>query len=242
MSDFKIGKVYDGAKKLRPLWLRCLVYVMGMLILAIGISLTTKLNLGVSPIISIAFATSEIFTINFATMAFVLYATFVLIQVVIHLVLKKYRLVVFDLSQMIINFIMTIFLAATGTLVGDLAQGALNGLFTNIFGRYLILFVSIILTGVGAAMSLNMRIVPNPGDGIVQILSDVSGKPLGLVKNIFDISCVIITVIGSWILVGDFIGLGPGTLFAMIGVGRVISIYQKLTENSWLLKAEVKPS
>ena len=29
---------------------------------------------------------------------------------------------------------------------------------------------SIILTGVGAAMSLNMRIIPNPGDGIVQAI------------------------------------------------------------------------
>lgn len=35
-------------------------YILGMLVLALGLTLNTKAGLGVSPIISIAFAVSEI--------------------------------------------------------------------------------------------------------------------------------------------------------------------------------------
>ena len=49
-----------------------------------------------------------------------------------------------------------------------------------------ILLVAVLFTGVGAAMSIDMRLVPNPGDGIVKALSDASGKETGVVKNCFD--------------------------------------------------------
>ncbi len=40
--------------------MRGLIYLMGMVILAFGITLNTKTGLGVSPIISIAYCVSEI--------------------------------------------------------------------------------------------------------------------------------------------------------------------------------------
>ena len=39
---------------------RWVLYLLGMLVLALGLTLNTKAGLGVSPIISIAFAVSEI--------------------------------------------------------------------------------------------------------------------------------------------------------------------------------------
>ena len=45
-------------------------------------------------------------------------------------------------------------------------------------------------------MTLDMRLIANPADGIVQVISDVSGLKLGLTKNIVDISCVILTATG----------------------------------------------
>lgn len=42
-------------------------------------------------------------------------------------------------------------------------------------------------TGIGAALSLNMRIVPNPGDGIVQAIADCTRKSVGFTKNCVDI-------------------------------------------------------
>lgn len=44
--------------------------------------------------------------------------------------------------------------------------------------------IAILLTGIGAAMSLNMRIVPNPGDGIVQAVADTINKPVCFTKKL----------------------------------------------------------
>ena len=38
---------------------RALVYILGLLVLAMGLTLNTKAGLGVSPIISISYAVSE---------------------------------------------------------------------------------------------------------------------------------------------------------------------------------------
>ena len=41
------------------------LYTLGMLVLALGLTLNTKTGLGVSPIISVAFGVSEIWGLNF---------------------------------------------------------------------------------------------------------------------------------------------------------------------------------
>ena len=58
--------------------------------------------------------------------------------------------------------------------------------FTGMGGRLVILAAAIICTGLGAAMSLDMRLIPNPGDGFVQSLADLTGRETGLMKNIVD--------------------------------------------------------
>lgn len=62
---------------------RILIYSIGLVVLSIGITLNTKSGLGVSPIISIPFSISSIFNLNFATMTFVVYTMFVIIQFII---------------------------------------------------------------------------------------------------------------------------------------------------------------
>ena len=47
---------------------RVLIYIAGLLILAMGLTLNTKAGLGVSPIISVSYSVSEITHHNFRTM------------------------------------------------------------------------------------------------------------------------------------------------------------------------------
>ena len=51
------------------------------MILALGITLNTKTELGVSPLISMPFSVSEITGLNFAALAFVMYALFTVIEI-----------------------------------------------------------------------------------------------------------------------------------------------------------------
>ena len=120
---------------------RVLVYISGLCILALGLTLSTKADLGVSPIIAVSFCISKI---------------------------------------------------------------------------------------TGAALSLDMRLIANPGDGLVQAVSDRTGIDLGLSKNIVDITCVTLTCILSMTVSHRILGVGSGTLIAMVGIGRVIAFVNKL--------------
>ena len=71
---------------------RILFYCIGLLVLALGLTLNTKTGLGVSPIISVAYSISEIFDHNFGNMTLALYSIFVLNELVLHMIRKrKYR-------------------------------------------------------------------------------------------------------------------------------------------------------
>lgn len=74
-------------------------------------------------------------------------------------------------------------------------------------------------------MSLDMRIIPNPGDGIVQAISDFVCKDVGLVKNCFDVFNICLTTVMCLVFIGHIVGIGIGTVIAVIGVGRVIAAF-----------------
>jgi uncharacterized membrane protein YczE len=218
-------------KNYKNLIIRFCLYLAAMLILAFAITLNAKSDLGVSPIISTAYCVSGITGYNFGNMTFVLYTLLVCIEVAIHLKRKLKKPVIFDCLQIIVSLIFTRFLNVFDGLIPDLGAEEMQGTFAgSLGGRILFLLVAVVLTGIGAALSLNMRIVPNPGDGIVQTIADAAGKDNGFIKNCVDITCVVVTCTIGLIFAGSILGIGIGTLIAMIGVGRVIAVFNKITE------------
>ena len=105
--------------------------------------------------------------------------------------------------------------------------------------QFLVLAAGIICTGIGAAMSLNMRIIPNPGDGIVQAIADCIYKPVGFTKNCFDLLNICITISVSMIFAHKLIGVGVGTVVSVLGVGRVIALFNHLFMEKMTRVAEV---
>ena len=201
--------------------LQILVYVVGMFILAIGLTLNTKANLGVSPIISVPYSISQITGLNFGDLTFVVYALFVVVQMVIHLNLKKNKKIMSDLLQLPLSLIFTRLLNIFSTYIPT-AQ--------NLGIRFIVLTLAIICTGVGAAMSLSMQLVPNPGDGIVQSLAEGFNKSVGLTKNLFDCFNLCITLCISIFIAHQIVGVGIGTVIAVLGVGRVIALFHHIFE------------
>ena len=67
-------------------------YLVGLLVLALGISLNTKTGLGVSPIISVSYSISTIWNLNFGNMTMVLYCIFVLVEMLLHTILCRKEL------------------------------------------------------------------------------------------------------------------------------------------------------
>lgn len=195
---------------------RAVFYFAGMTILSAGIILNTKSGYGVSPIISVAFTASQIWNINFGNASLVLYIILAVIEYRLewHRNFKPY-----DLLQIPLSIILTRLFNLFGVIFPDVQ---------SVPGRAFCLALGITLTGMGAAMNLNARLVPNPGDGIVQAISDCSGKSMGLCKNCTDFVCVALAASMGLIFTGHLTGLGIGTVFAMIGVGRAMALYNWL--------------
>lgn len=198
---------------------RFCVYVLGLFILAMGLILNTKANLGVSPIISVPYCISEIFNLNFGNLTFIVYCIFVVIQIVIHFRLKDKEAMILDLFQLPLSLCFTRILNLFSSYI-PVADTSLKA--------FIMLIIAILLTGIGAAMSLSMQIIPNPGDGIVQAIARALDKSVGFTKNVFDLFCVCITVFLGMVSTGGIVGIGIGTLIAVLGVGRVIALFHFL--------------
>ena len=224
----------------KTIFYRILFYAAGLLVLALGLTLNTKTGLGVSPIISVAFSISEIFDHNFGNMTLALYSVFVVIEMVLHL-LRDFRyskegqgalvhagkkdlklILLMDFLQIPLSIVFTRFLNVFSAVIPNLYSDGKSSA-GELTVRVVFLIIAIILTGIGAAMSLNMRIVPNPGDGIVQ------AKSVGFTKNCFDLTNITITIVLSFVSAGHLVGVGVGTILAMIGVGRTIAVFNHFT-------------
>lgn len=208
---------------------RVLFYLIGLAVLALGILLNTKTALGVSPIISTAYCGSVLTESNFSNATFVLYCVLVLTEIVIHLIRREYKKIAFDALQIPMSFVFSRFMNLFDTLIPHFTNDLEGTVFATIPVRIAFLFLAIVLTGIGAALSLNARLIPNPGDGIVQAISDCTGKTTGFTKNCVDITCVILSCSMGLIVRHRLVGIGIGTILAMIGVGRVIWLFNKLT-------------
>ena len=205
---------------------RTLFYILGLLILTMGLTLNTKAGLGVSPIISVSYSVAQIYQLNFGNTTLLLYCIFVVVELMLHGARRNGKLVLLmDLLQIPLSLIFTRFLNLFGGLLPSFSSGSWQDQFPL---RLLLLILAIVCTGVGASMSLSMRLVPNPGDGIVQTIADCIGKPVGFTKNCFDLLNVTITIALGLTLAGHLVGVGIGTVLAVIGVGRVIALFQHL--------------
>ena len=196
---------------------RYIIYFIGVVILATGLTLNTKAGLGVSPIISVPFSISEIFDLNFGNLTLVLYSGFIITEMILHKKDKRLRLL--DLLQLPFSLIFTRFLNLFTYIIPDFNE-------YSILLRLFALFLAIVLTGIGAATMLNMNLIPNPGDGIVQAIATKIQKNIGFTKNCVDFISLCTTIFIGLCFAHSVVGVGLGTVLAMIGVGRVISVYQ----------------
>ena len=145
-----------------------------------------------------------------------------MIEVLIHLSEKNKKRILSDLLQLPLSLVFTRLLNIFSAYIPTSDQ----------FGiQLLILAMAIICTGVGAAMSLSMQFVPNPGDGIVQALAGKFNKSVGLTKNMFDCVSVCITLCIGLTFAHKILGIGIGTLIAVLGVGRVIALFHHVFES-----------
>ena len=92
---------------------------------------------------------------------------------------------------------------------------------TDISLKLLQVFVGILVIGIGGSIYLIANLGPGPRDGLMTGLSRKTGTPMAYVRNVLEVSVVII----GWSLGGT---AGVGTLIFAIMIGPVIVAYMYL--------------
>lgn len=160
---------------------RFVLYLAGLIIMAFGITLNTKTSLGVSPIISIPYSLSTLLHINLGLMTFLFYSVLVFFQFL--LLGKKFAPI--QWLQIPLSLITSFFINLFDLILPN-AQ--------NLMNKFVLLVFAVILTGIGASLTVGMKLLPNPADGLANVLGIKLKKGFGFGKNLFDFSCLFLSI------------------------------------------------
>lgn len=190
-------------------------YALGTITLALGLSLCAKTRLGTSPLTCVGYTISAISGLRFGSATFLVYLVFIAIEML--LVQRGKRRWI--LLQIPVNFLLT----QTMDLWGALLAFELRGMAARVGAA----LMGIVCTGIGSSLALLPRLVPNPGGGIVQAVSDAAGWEMGFAKNVVD-ALNVLCALALGAAFGDaFAGVGVGTVLAVIGTGRVVAVFNR---------------
>lgn len=193
---------------------RVVVYIIGTLTLALGLVLNAKSGLGVSPIVSVPFAISTFVPLSYGMCTTIIYLVFVALQ----LLIKRQ----FDLKtilQIPFSYVFGLLMDFFGSVI------TLTGLPLPL--AFIQLLVGICLTALGVFMMLQMELIVNPADGFVGAFSEFINKPYGTAKIMVDSGMVCITLLICLLIIHGLVGVGIGTVVAILLTGTMISFYDR---------------
>ena len=185
------------------------MYFVGLFIMTIGIALSVKSNLGVSPVSSIPYTMTCVWGIEMGKATIIFHAVLVLIQI---LILRK-RFKPINLLQVVVGIVFGYFTTFCNYLATFLPST------DNIAMRIVLMLVSTVFIEVGIFFYLPADLIPLAGEGVMQAVSDVTKIEFSKVKIGFDCSMVIISVITCLICIHSLGSVGVGTVIAAFLVG-----------------------
>ncbi|WP_331775379.1 cytidylate kinase family protein [Sulfurospirillum sp. 1612] len=195
---------------------RYILLVIGLFLIALGISLITISDIGTSPISSASYVLSLIFKPSFG--AFIFYFT-ILCTLLELLILRK------DFKKK--NLIQVSLAVIFGYFI-DFSMGLLSSVNPTFYAEkvsFVVLGSFLIALGVYLEVSANVLI--NPGESIVKTLATKTGIKFGTTKLLFDSSLVLIAISFSLFYFGEIRGIREGTIISAILTGLMIKMIDR---------------
>lgn len=186
--------------------------------MTLGISLSVKSNLGVSPVSSIPYTITCITGLEMGKATILFHIVLVVMQI---LILRK----AFQMKNLL--------QVVVGVIFGYLYHHFQIILFSflptpeHMTVRLLMMLGSTVLIAVGIFFYLPADIVPLAGEGAMKAVSDTTHIAFNKVKVGFDISMVVISLISCLVALGTLGSVGVGTIIAAVLVGSVLGVITK---------------
>ena len=203
---------------------RWLVFLLGVFLIATGVALSVRADLGTAPIASLPTVLSFATPISIGTYIMLLNLVFVGLQI---LILRR-RFPVFQFIQIPLAFAFGLFVDLAMYLTGWLEPA-------NYIEQWLWLLASVFVLALGVYVEMRPRLTYLPGNAIVfTIYTVLQNIRYGTIKTVVDSTIVLLSVIASLALLGGLYGVREGTVFSALTVGLVIrwilAIHRRFTD------------
>lgn len=196
--------------------IRMLMYLAGVAVLALGMSLQTASGLGVAALTCFATTLSML---TGKTLGFWITATYVAyIAAQLAILRREFQ------PRILLELCFS-------TLMGGFTDFfmAVNPLHpTALPAQVATMLLSLAITAFGVSLVVNMGVVPNAPDGLVQVIAEKLKRRFGDVKVVFDCSHVAASLTLSLACMHNLGGFGVTTAISALFLGHIINFANKL--------------
>ena len=201
----------------RNIALRYLFFTLGLLINSFGIAFITKSSLGTSQISSLPYVLSLRFPLSFGGFTFIMNTVFILIQIAI----QRRDFPPVQLLQIAANVLFSAFI--------DVSMAVLSWLHpAGWLARGGCMLLGCAILACGISIEIAPDVITVPGEGLVRVLAQATGKDFGRVKLVFDVTLIVIASALSLLFFGRLQGVGIGTVVSALVVGPFVSLFGRV--------------
>ena len=195
---------------------RYLIFLVGLFVNSLGVSLITKANLGTSPISSIPYVLSLNFPFTLGN--FTIFFSIFLIALQLIILRKNFKLE--HILQIPVSIIFGYFIDLTMILFSWVNPEAY-------IMKIVYLLIGCLILGVGVYMEVLADVVMLPGESFVRAIVLTWKTNFGTTKICFDVSMSVIAAVLSFIFAGRLAGVREGTVIAALLVGFIARLIGK---------------
>ncbi len=196
---------------------RYVLAAMGVLIMGIGVAATTRAELGVSPISSVANIMS--IKIDAISLGNWLFLWNMLLLVGQMLILRK-RFNPIQFLQVPISILFGSFT--------DIGVKLWNYVPIPNYAAQLIMVIGgMVILSIGITICVTANVIMNSGEAFVKAISDTTHKDFGMLKVVFDVCCVVMAVLLSLLFFGTIVGTREGTIILAVLTGFTVKLLSK---------------
>lgn len=193
---------------------RLICYFGGLLIMTLGVAISVKSELGVSPISSVPYTMTVVFNVELglATAIFSVVAALLEIPVL----RKKYK--IFSLLQIPVSIIFGVFMTSCVRLVRFVPDP------TNYVAKLILMLISTFIVAMGVFLYLSAEVIPLPTEGFLLAVAEVTGVKFATWKVIGDVAMVVISLVTCIVTLHGFGSIGIGTIVSALLVGNEVKL------------------
>ena len=198
----------------KNLKMRIPFYFIGLFIMTVGIALSVKSDLGVSPVSSIPYTITRVCGIEMGNATIIFHLALILIQFVILAFKKEFRPQI--LLQIPVGIIFGKFTTFCNYLVSFIPSPE------NFFIRLLLSLLSCFFVAFGIFLYVPVNLIPLAGEGCMGVISEVTKIEFAKIKIAFDCSMVLISAVTCLVVLKNLGSVGLGTIIAAFLVGLIL--------------------